>query len=541
MTETTPIPIMRFTNEAYHSMRALAQQQPELWLNPNTDFAEILRNLNINPYAETTGLVAAATVKLPSAAMQSNRNKALGDREALRFRENIKGITPAQMTDPQLLAYLSCIHLLEFGISRWPIGKNTNLPQHVLAHYLPEKGRHLNNGSIAGRTLWLAETAQRIADQLQYCTPETVLEHFCRNPEHYHNCTEYYIMRSPLILSEYAGALMKGAQGISREGARELARDLNRAAGPRLLDTLPRPEMRRITEEAVDHLMQQPEYVTDRSKLRGRQNFQVLSLGAGVQSTVMALMAEQGYDAFSKPDIAIFADTGWEPSAVYEHLNWLEKQLSYPVVRVSNGNIKEDILNGINPEGRQFIDMPVYVTKDDGKQYVGTRQCTKQYKLKPIHKYLREILKLAPGKRAPKETQVEMWLGLSIDEASRVKPSREEWITLSYPLLDRNLSRNQLYQWFKERYPNRKLPKSACIGCPYHSDQMWAEMKKNDPESFQEAVHVEWAMQNVPQSRGALDGTAYLHRSRKPLSQVKFNTQNNNATMAEECEGICGI
>ena len=38
----------------------------------------------------------------------------------------------------------------------------------------------------------------------------------------------------------------------------------------------------------------------------------ILSLGAGVQSSTMALMADQG--AFGdKPDAAIFADTGWEP------------------------------------------------------------------------------------------------------------------------------------------------------------------------------------------------------------------------------------
>ena len=38
----------------------------------------------------------------------------------------------------------------------------------------------------------------------------------------------------------------------------------------------------------------------------------VLSLGGGVQSSVMALMASQG--AFDRiPDCAIFADTHWEP------------------------------------------------------------------------------------------------------------------------------------------------------------------------------------------------------------------------------------
>ncbi len=51
------------------------------------------------------------------------------------------------------------------------------------------------------------------------------------------------------------------------------------------------------------------------------QNYdlKVLSLGAGVQSSVMLLMADRGLLG-DKPDVAIFADTQWEPKEVYEHL-----------------------------------------------------------------------------------------------------------------------------------------------------------------------------------------------------------------------------
>ena len=42
----------------------------------------------------------------------------------------------------------------------------------------------------------------------------------------------------------------------------------------------------------------------------------VISLGGGVQSSVMALMASGG--AFgTMPDCAIFADTHWEPPSIY--------------------------------------------------------------------------------------------------------------------------------------------------------------------------------------------------------------------------------
>jgi hypothetical protein len=42
----------------------------------------------------------------------------------------------------------------------------------------------------------------------------------------------------------------------------------------------------------------------------------ILSLGAGVQSTTLALMAAHG-EIGPMPDCAIFADTQWEPRRVY--------------------------------------------------------------------------------------------------------------------------------------------------------------------------------------------------------------------------------
>ncbi len=68
----------------------------------------------------------------------------------------------------------------------------------------------------------------------------------------------------------------------------------------------------------------------------------VISLGAGVQSSTMALMAANG--ELPKPDCAIFADTGYEPKAVYRYLEFLKKVLPYPIYNVSKGNIRDDML-----------------------------------------------------------------------------------------------------------------------------------------------------------------------------------------------------
>jgi 3'-phosphoadenosine 5'-phosphosulfate sulfotransferase (PAPS reductase)/FAD synthetase len=67
-----------------------------------------------------------------------------------------------------------------------------------------------------------------------------------------------------------------------------------------------------------------------------------LSLGAGVQSSTLALMIAHG--EIEPVEAAIFADTGWEPRHVYEWLNWLEEQLPFPVCRVQYGNLRTDTL-----------------------------------------------------------------------------------------------------------------------------------------------------------------------------------------------------
>ncbi len=70
------------------------------------------------------------------------------------------------------------------------------------------------------------------------------------------------------------------------------------------------------------------------------------SLGAGTQSTCMALMSAEGW--LPKLDGAVFADTGWEPPEVYEHLDALTQYLDtagIPVHRASRGALADDVLD----------------------------------------------------------------------------------------------------------------------------------------------------------------------------------------------------
>ena len=75
----------------------------------------------------------------------------------------------------------------------------------------------------------------------------------------------------------------------------------------------------------------------------------ILSLGAGVQSSTLLLMSL--YGEIPPLDYVIFADTGWEPTAVYKHLEKLKKicyEAKLPLITVSvkdNSNIYNDPFN----------------------------------------------------------------------------------------------------------------------------------------------------------------------------------------------------
>ena len=187
-----------------------------------------------------------------------------------------------------------------------------------------------------------------------------------------------------------------------------------------------------------------------------------ISLGAGVQSTILALKAARG-EIGPLPDCAIFADTIAEPVAVYRHLDWLETQLPFPIYRVSAGNLRKDLMTQRSTRAYSLMPIPAYVAGGNGGSV--NRSCTRDYKIRPIMKQLRALLDLT-GKRAPKRVLVEQWIGISTDEAMRMKPSREGWIRHRWPLIEERMSRGDCIEWFKRHYPGRSLVKSACTFCP---------------------------------------------------------------------------
>ena len=267
----------------------------------------------------------------------------------------------------------------------------------------------------------------------------------------------------------------------------------------------------------------------------------VLSLGAGVQSTTLALMAAHG-EIEPMPDCAIFADTGWEPSAVREHLAWLMSGnvLPFPVHIVSNGNIRADLLRA--GAGERWASIPAFTrTVKRNRVEVGMirRQCTKDYKIVPIRRKVRELAGLY-RKRSPSLPVVEQWIGISFDEAIRIKPSFEDWQVNRWPLIERGMTRQDCLRWL-ERHGYPLPPKSSCIGCPFHSDEMWRHIRDYDPDGWAEALTVDRA---IRVGLRGIRGEVFLHRSAVPLDAADLSTPEDHGQLdmfGNECSGMCGV
>lgn len=239
------------------------------------------------------------------------------------------------------------------------------------------------------------------------------------------------------------------------------------------------------------------------------------------------------------PDCAIFADTGAEPQKIYDYLNFLETKLPFPVHRVmkDEGGLRKNILTSI--EGGRFAGAPFFTESDLPGGGRLRRLCTREFKIEPIEKRVRELLGLSKGQRAKKIIQVVQWIGISTDEIARMKPNQKHYIRNRHPLIELNMSRNDCLKWIRGKgYP---MPsKSSCTFCPYHDDALWSAMKANDPESFADAVDIDRRI------RAGVRGTTqklFLHRSMRPLDQVVFTAEDAGQIRMfdDECEGLCGV
>jgi hypothetical protein len=147
----------------------------------------------------------------------------------------------------------------------------------------------------------------------------------------------------------------------------------------------------------------------------------------------------------------------------------------------------------------------------DGSGAPGRRSCTVDWKIKPVAKFLKDlvpvdILKFISAKtrgltKAEKlEAQIKLYMelypialgkGISTDEAQRAKKETGfAHYQAAYPLIDLGLTRMDCHRIIADAgLP--PAPKSSCWFCPYKRKIAWQSLHDSDPEKFREAVVLE--------------------------------------------------
>ena len=247
-----------------------------------------------------------------------------------------------------------------------------------------------------------------------------------------------------------------------------------------------------------------------------------ISLGWGVQSFTLAAMSALG--DLPRVDAAIHADTTHERAETYEFAArwapWLEEH-GIQVVTVQDPKPQP-----VDEYGGMMI--PAYMITNKGNGQM-SRQCTANWKRAPIRRWLQTNRNKQP---------VEVWIGISLDEALRMKPSDVKYITHRWPLIEKRMKRNDCVNWLKAH--NLEVPpKSSCVFCPFHDMATWRDLKMSDNGNWKKAVEVDEMIHKI---RPPFD--LFVHPARKPLVEVDVRNQEDRGQLRlwdEECTGYCGL
>ena len=197
----------------------------------------------------------------------------------------------------------------------------------------------------------------------------------------------------------------------------------------------------------------------------------VLSYGGGRQTAGMLAMVALG--ELPRPDMVLFADTGGEKPETYEHIrHWAEPlagKLGIPFVAT-----RHTVRN-------KPVALYDYCWRYRWLPQPWQRMCTRKFKVEAIKRVVRPYRDRGP---------IEMWLGISIEEAKRARPSRVKWIVNRHPLVDRGLSVHDCLDALR-RAGGPEPVKSACFFCSFQKQHNWRQLATQHPDLFERAVALE--------------------------------------------------
>lgn len=263
-----------------------------------------------------------------------------------------------------------------------------------------------------------------------------------------------------------------------------------------------------------------------------------LSLGGGIQSSTLALMAAHGEIDGPLPDAALYSPVG-DAQATVDHIAWLGSGnvLPFPVKTLEQPKVtlRQAIQNRVEQSGR-YVSIPAFM--DNGRKLgQDRRQCTREYKSDRLSAAQRALIGAKPRQRLPTGS-IEVWIGYSTDEVIHAGAAFDTWAVNRFPLLEKRMSVTDCEAWLR-RHDYPVPPRSKCTFCPYRTDAEWRWLRENEPEAWTDAVEIDRLIRQTPGMRSR----SYLHSSRKPLADVDLSTaeERGQSNLLSVCEAGCGV
>jgi len=246
-----------------------------------------------------------------------------------------------------------------------------------------------------------------------------------------------------------------------------------------------------------------------------------LSYGGGKQTISIVTLALAG--KLPMPDVFVMADTGREVQTTFDYLETHVQPALAKVGRhveiVSHNYASVDLWRGDD------LLLPAF-TRQAGKLGKLPTYCSNEWKTRVIQRWLRD----------QGVDDVDMWIGISLDEVERMKPSGLNWYRHVYPLIDmvhfhRSHCVNQI-----TRFGWPVPEKSRCWMCPNQSIIEWRRLHSLRDGDFDKAVALERELHQQ-------DSDVYLHQFGEDLPEAVARSERQTAmTVFDSCDsGYCMV
>lgn len=253
----------------------------------------------------------------------------------------------------------------------------------------------------------------------------------------------------------------------------------------------------------------------------------ILSCGAGMQSTALALMScekvkePNKYPIVPIYDLIVFCDLGEEPPWVYNQVEFIrnaceEAGILFVILKT---DLHGDYIRNFGK--KRVVSIPFWTLSTEGKKGKMMRNCTLDYKIAAIQKYVRwDVLGYRKGQRTkPKDEKAhEMHIGFSWEERQRCSDNPHRMFYNVFPLVDMELTRADNYAYIRDIW-KLETKASACTFCPFHRNYFFKHLKENHQQDYDKLIEFDELLE-TEQPNTAIESKLYVSRSRKRIKDL---------------------